>query len=454
MQHTWQPGERMPSVRQLARQHGISLGTAFQVYYYLENSGVLEARPRSGYFVRARSLPRMPLPRPSASAATGAAVHISQPLATVLDTHANPAPGLLPSAAMMSLALLPTARLDKASRHVLRAGAGVGMSYEHPAGNELLRRQIAQRSPHWGGSLRAEDVVITSGCLEAVNLCLRAVTKPGDTVAVESPTYYGLLQSLENLGVKALEIATHPQTGVDLSELEAALDRQLVAACLLVPTFNNPLGSCMPEVHKQQLVRLLSHREIPLVEDDIYGELYFGATRPKACKAFDQDGWVLLCSSFSKQLAPGYRVGWAALPARYRARVEQLKFMHNLATATLPQLVISHYLAHGRHDQYLRGLRTALAAQVRHTAAAVEAYFPAGTRLTQPGGGFVLWAELPEPRDLFALHQQAHQQGVGFAPGPLFSAQQRYANCLRLTCGHPWSSESERAVAKLGGLLK
>ena len=278
----WQPGERLPSVRQLARQHGVSMGTAFQVYYYLEDHGVLEARPRLGYFVRKRTTLDARLPRPSESAATGSAVVISQRLGTVLSVQTAVARHPLPSAAVLNPALTPAGRLHKAVRQGLSVGSGI--SYEHPAGFEPLRRQIAQQAARWGGTFTADDLVITSGCLEALNLCLRAVAQPGDTVAVESPTYYGVLQSLENMGLKALEIATDPQTGVDLTALAEALEGQPVAACLFVPNFNNPLGSCMPDAHKQQLVALLTRWQIPLIEDDVYGELYFGPTRPTACR--------------------------------------------------------------------------------------------------------------------------------------------------------------------------
>lgn len=447
-QGVWQPGERMPSLRKLSREYRVSLSTAFQTYCTLENAGVLEARPRSGYFVRAVR-PGLAAPLAAPSATTATPVRISQRLTEVLDGAAGRFGPF--AAAVPALELLPAAALHKATGRVLRTAGGTSLAYEQAAGNAGLRRHIARQAPRWGGTLTADDLVVTSGCLEALHLCLRAVTRPGDTVAVETPTYYGLLQTLENLGLHALEIATDPATGVDLAELEAAFQRQRVAACLFVPTFNNPLGSCMPEAHKQVLVELVTRWQIPLIEDDVYGELYFGPARPRACKAYDCEGWVLLCASFSKQLAPGYRVGWAA-PGRFRGQVERLKAMHNLATATLPQLALSEYLAHGRYDHHLRQLRQAFAQQVQQTTQAIQRYFPADTRVTQPTGGFVLWVELPAFGDAVSLHAQALQQHIGFVPGPLFSAQARYGSCLRLTCGQPWSAGLEANLATLGRL--
>ena len=449
----WQAGERMPSVRRLSRERCVSLSTAFQAYYYLESRGLLEARPKAGYFVRAQlhtAAQALAVPAPTTSAATGQEVRVSAPLAALFQAQTGQA---VPFAvAKPSSDLLPVARLTKAMHTVLRTAGEAVAGYEQPAGNLLLRRQLAQLSARWGGGLAADDVIITNGCLEAVHLSLRAVTQPGDTVAVETPTYYGLLQCLESLGLRALEIATHPQTGVDLAELEAALGRQSIAACLFVPSFNNPLGSCMPDARKQQLVQLLTRWRVPLIEDDIYGELYFGPQRPRTCHSFDTEGWVLLCSSFSKQLAPGYRVGWVA-PGRFHAQVLHLKYALNLATATLPQLAISEFLARGRYEHHLRQLRTAFAVQVGAMQQAVERHFPAGTQVTRPAGGFVLWVVLPEDVLTLPLHARAIQEGIGFIPGPLFSAQPRYAHCLRLTCGHPWSPEMARSLEALNRLL-
>jgi DNA-binding transcriptional MocR family regulator len=449
-QHVWQPGEKIPSVRQLSREHRVSLSTCLQAYYYLERRGVIEARPQSGYYVRPQfRSAQLPVPKKSISATHSQKVDVIEPLTAILQAQAGQQ---LPFAvARPSLELLPTVRLNQAVRQVLRTNPAAGIGYEQTAGNELLRRQIAQQATRWGGVITAPEVIITNGCLEAVHLCLRAVTRPGDTVAVETPTYYGLLQVIENLGLKALEIATDPQTGVDLDELEKAL-QQPVAACLFVPSFNNPLGSCMPDEHKKRLVEMLTRLRIPLIEDDIYGDLYFGPVRPKACKAFDAEGWVLLCSSFSKQLAPGYRVGWV-IPGRFAAQVEGLKHSINVMTSTLPQLAISEFIAHGRYDHHLRQLRAAFAAQVTRVSSAIQQHFPVGTRVTRPSGGFVLWIELPAGCDAAKLHALALTQGIGFMPGSLFSAQKRYTNCLRLTCGQPWNAEMERALKVLGHLF-
>lgn len=289
----------------------------------------------------------------------------------------------------------------------------------------------------------------TCGCMEALNLCLRAVAKPGDTIAIESPAYFGVLQCIESLGLKALEIPTHPRDGASLDALEYALDTQPVAACLFTLNFQNPLGSCMPEDQKKRLVAMLAAREIPLIEDDIYGDLYFGETRPRVAKSYDRNGLVLLCDSFSKTLAPGYRVGWCA-PGRWQEKVEHLKMVTTVSTATLPQLAVADYMAAGGYHHHLRRVRRTYAEKVRLVSQAVSVFFPEGTRVTRPSGGYVLWVELPVQVDSLELFDRALSAGISIAPGPIFSAKGAFRNFVRLNCGTPWSDKMEAAIKTLG----
>ena len=293
--------------------------------------------------------------------------------------------------------------------------------------------------------------MITSGCIEALNICLRAVTSRGDIVAVESPTYFGILSILESLGLRVLEIATDPREGVDLGALQTALRKYRVSACLFMTNFHNPLGSCMPEGKKKELVNLLAKKEIPLIEDDIYGDLPFGLRRPPAAKSFDRKGLVLWCSSFSKILSPGYRIGWTA-PGRFQKQVERLKFVSSMGTGTLPQLVIAEFLEHSSYDRYLRKIRGAYQSQVQRVAQAVGKYFPEGTRVTRPEGGFVLWVELPRNVDSVDLYERAREKNISIAPGPIFSSKNKYRNFLRLNCGLMWSEKLDHALLTLGRL--
>ena len=303
-----------------------------------------------------------------------------------------------------------------------------------------------------GCRVSPDEIIVTSGCQEALVLALRATTSPGDVVAIESPSFYGLLQAIESLGLKALEIPTDPVTGISLEALELALEKWPVGACVLTANFSNPLGGCMPDEKKRALVSLLAACGIPLVEDDIYGDLGFEGRRPAALAAFDaRHEGVIYCASFSKTLSPGLRLGWI-VPGRWREKVEYLKYVNSLAAPTLSQHAVAEFLRHGGYDRHLRQVRRAYAGQVGRMIEAVGRYFPEGTRVTQPRGGFVIWLALPEQTDALALCREAMARRISIAPGPIFSASGKYRNCIRLNCAQPWDDRLESALETLGGL--
>jgi DNA-binding transcriptional MocR family regulator len=449
---TLRPGDRLPSVRRLSRQQRVSVSTVIQAYLVLENRGLVEARPQSGHYVRA--LRRAPLPEPRMPRASSAATKVTvgdlvqRMYAAARDPHVVPL-----GAAYPSPEVLPTDRLNRTLATIARTAGGAGVAYDPPPGCLALRRQIARRSVEWGCALSADDIITTVGTMEALHLCLRAVARAGDTVVVESPAYYGLLQLIEGLGMRALEVPAHPRDGMDLAALEDALRQHRVKACLAVPNFSNPLGSAMPDENKRELVAMLGRRGVPLIEDDIYGDLHFGEQRPRPAKAFDRDGMVMLCASFSKTLAPGYRAGWVA-PGRFREKVERLKFIQTIACPTLPQMAVAEFLDSGGYDHHLRTLRRKFASQVASVSEAVAEHFPAGTRISRPTGGCVLWVELPPRTSALALEALALDHGISIAPGPIFSAKQRFSSYIRLNCGHPWSETIERAIVTLGRLAQ
>jgi len=303
----------------------------------------------------------------------------------------------------------------------------------------------------FGCQFSPNDIVITSGASEAVDLCLHAVCKPGDIVAVESPMYFGTLQSLEVHGLQALEIPAHQRDGISLDALRFALEHNPIKAVLVISNFNNPLGSCIPDGKKKELVGLLTKHDIPLIENDVSGEIYFGDKRPMVPKSFDTKGLVMLCSSFSKDISGGLRVGWVA-PGRYRSELEWLKFTANAATATLPQMVVAEFLSTGGYDHHLRQIRRECARNVNLFSQAVTRYFPPETRVSRPTGGFVLWLQLPEKVDSLELYKLALESNITIAPGYLFSATDRFSNYIRLNAV-AWSYPIERAVEKLGELV-
>lgn len=443
-----QPGERLPSVRQTCQRRGISPSTVFQAYGLLETRGLIEARPRSGYYVRtqkrsARALPMAASPRPEPTP-----VAVSALAFELLESTRDPA--IVPlGSAFPAAHLFPFDALARSGARAMRRVRPAQITSALTAGDPGLRQALRRRHALQGVPLADDELVITTGAMEALNLCLQAVTQPGDVVVVESPTFYASLQALERLNLQAVEVATDPQHGVDLAALADLLAARKVAACWFMPHLQNPLGASMSPARKQALVALLARHGVPLIEDDVYGELYADVRRPPPAKAFDQAGGVLHCASFSKCLAPGYRVGWAAA-GRFAPAVQRLKMMSSLATALPPQLAIADYLAQGGYDRHLRQLRAALAAEQQRARRLIERHFPAGTRVTRPAGGYFLWLELPAAVDALALHHQAMARGISTAPGVLFSADRRFVHHLRLNVGHPGDARVDDALRQLG----
>jgi len=446
------PGERLPGVRGLAHTRGVSVATAVAAYQLLADRGHIEARSRSGFYVRALQAIQ-PIEPETKVKATPPRLVTGQAMAMALIKAAND-PGIVQlGAAVPDPVFLPTQAIGRAMAQVMRTQRTQAAGYMMPPGAPELRRQIARRMSESGSMVSADDVVITTGCQEALSLALRAVTEPGDVVAVESPTFYGLLHVLESLGLEALEIPSHPRDGIALDALAFALERWPVKACVLAPNYSNPLGYCMSDEAKRALVRLLGKHKVPLIEDDVYGDLGFAQRRPSTCKGLAPRADILYCSSFSKTLAPGLRIGWVAANGARRERIEYLKYVTSIASPTAPQLAVTELLTNGRYERYLREVRGRYASAVARMSDAVMKIFPEDTRISQPQGGFVLWVELPEGTDSFALARRALREGVSIAPGPLFSASGKYGNFIRLSSARVWDARMERALLTLAKLV-
>ena len=447
----YQPGERVPSVRKMSSQLSVSHATVLQAYANLEDMGLIRARPQSGFYVHQTAGLTAPTPD-IARVEWPSMVTRSSIISQVLTESRQE--GVFPlGAAVPHVDYLPVRSLHQQLAKVTRFQSPRAFSYMFSPGYEPLRRQVAIRMRDAGVVVDPSEVVITHGCVDAIHMALRVMTQPGDLIAAESPTYYGLLQLAEVLGLKVIEIPSDPTTGLSLEALQLAANQWPIKALVLTARLSNPLGGSIPEERQKQLLRLTADHGIRVIEDDIYGELLFEPGRSKALKAYDRDDQVVYCSSFSKTLSPGVRIGWI-IAGRYQEEVERLQTFSTHSACSVTQMGVAAYLENGGYDRHLRHIRQEYRKNMTAYQLAVQQHFPEGTQMTRPHGGFILWVSLPGKVSAQELHVRALQQGISIAPGLIFSNTEQFNNCLRLTCGVPWNRESERAIITLGTLAR
>ncbi len=448
----YRAGEKLPSLRKLHASSGRSISTVYQAYIELENRGVVEVREKSGFYARPQLENILSPPSCGNDQVQPHKVAINT-LATMHQQSISN-PNLLPfGSAVPSPELLPGKQLAASIRTAAsRYQDGTGLNYGHPTGAPELQRQIARRALNFSPE-SSEEIIITNGCMHAIDLCLRTVAKSGDVILVESPTFLCYLQLIEDLNMRVLEIPVDFKKGIDPERVKKMLAEHDIRAALFNPNFHNPLGCVMDDGNKEKLVRIMNDRGIPIIEDDIYGDLYFGDTRPTPLKAFDQRGLVLYCSSFSKSLIPDLRVGWT-MPGIFREKVKRLKFNVSIATSQLNQLAVADFLQSGAYDRHLRKLRNSFKKQTTDTALAISRSFPEGTKISVPKGGFVLWVQLDPRVDSLKLWSLAEKENISILPGPLCSGMDQYGNCIRINCGFPFTEKLEQGIQKLGRLIR
>lgn len=447
---TLQFGDRLPSLRSAQKLHNVSLNTVKQAYMELESRSLVESRPKYGYYVSQTSQRKLALPSIAKMKVSEGQKTPEDLIGKVFGTIAGTDVTQF-ALGIPGKSLLPVAKMKKCMINVMKKSSDSGTNYEPVQGSENLRREIAKWSIVMEGKITEDDLVITSGAMNGVYNCLMAVTQPGDSVAIESPVYFGILQAIHLLGLKAVEIPTHPITGVDLDALKKVLPK--ISACCFVVNYNNPLGFQMPDENKKELVRMLTEYNVPLVEDDVYGNIYFGAGRPKPCKFYDEAGIVMWAGSVSKTLAPGYRVGWVAA-GKFKDKIIRQKLVQTVSSPSLFSDVIADFLEHGRYDHHLRMFRKKLYANYLQIQKSVTQYFPDNTKISEPKGGFMLWLELDQRICTEDLYDEALSQKINFAPGRMFSQYNQYQNCMRLNYALEWTDRVESDLEKLGKMIK
>lgn len=443
-------GEKLPSIRSVQKIYNVSINTVKQAFLELESKSLIESRPRSGYFVSKTSQRRLALPSVSSPKLSPKENTPEDLMHKVFNAFQHKEIRQF-SLGIPHKSLLPIAKLNKGMVKVLRELDGSGTAHEPAQGSLNLRRNVAKWSLVIEGKLTEDDFVTTLGTMNAIYYCLNAVTEPGDTIATESPAYFGILQLAKSMGLNVIELPTDPVTGIDLDALKKNINK--ISACCIVSNFSNPLGSLMPDEHKKQLVEMLTFYNIPLVEDDLFGNLFFGETRPKPCKVFDEAGLVMWCGGTSKTLAPGYRVGWTA-PGKFKDKIIWHKLVQTVSTPSLFQEVIADFMENGRYDHHLRKLRQTLHTNCLKFQRAVEDYFPENTKISQPQGGSFLWLELDKKIDTSELFDIAIKQKISFAPGRLFTQHNQFNNCMRLNFALKWDEKLEFDLKRLGKIVK
>jgi DNA-binding transcriptional MocR family regulator len=443
----FRPGERLPSVRHLANQNQISVSTVTQAMRLLQDRGLVDVKPQAGYYVRHR-------PRPIVNDVndrdfkTPTYVDVSNGYTKIL--QANSQENMVQfGAAWMPDDLIPIKRLQSMVAGVVRAHPEI---FNSPGFFNLndpgFVRQIVRRAASWG-KIDPTEIIITSTGTEAMSLCLRSVAKPGDTIAIESPCHILKLQLIQSLGMKALEIPTHSKTGISLEALELALSGNMVQACLFMPNASNPLGCVMPDANKKRLVQLLDQYQVPLIENDLYGDLCFAIERPLPVKAFDTSGNVLLVSSFSKVVTSALSAGYIMAGKRAHQMIYS-KALASGPASHFNQAVLAAMINGSQYNNHLRHVRRTMAQRIAQVSDAVSRYFPASCSISEPQGGFVIWVQLPQQVNAYAVHAEALKQKIAFMPGGLFSPSGKFNNYMRINCGNPWDARIEHAIERIG----
>ncbi len=446
----WGIGDKLPSLRKQAELSGMSLMTVLNAYQTLESQGWITSHARSGYFVA----PQVHYTEPKVSGQevqSTETVDINDFIFDIL--QASKTPNIVGFGSVYpDPKLYPRTQINKS---LMSAASHMPISSlldNLPPGNENLRHIIAQRYAAMGMNIPEQEIVITAGALEALNLSLQAVTEPGDWVVIESPTFYGALQSLQRHNLRALSVRTHPQTGIDLEALAKVLQSHKVKACWLMTNHQNPLGSTMPLEKKQRLIELLTEHNVYLIEDDVYNELYFSGRKPMPAKAFDPRGMTLHCSSFSKSLVAGYRIGWVAAGNK-ALDIQKIQLMSTLSTSAPIQLALANYLTSRHYESHLKRLRRKLEQRKFAMWQAVRDEFPASVEVNYSEGGYFLWVELPANLDATKLYHVALKQNISIAPGAMFSVNNQFAHCFRLNASLECTEPVKRAIKQLAQMI-
>jgi len=440
-------GDKMPSIRSLHRKMKLSISTVYKSYIELETMGLIEAKPKSGYFVKPKTIPA--IPEMIHNKPVVREISFSSMVVSALKDLKNPNMLHFGSSSTSS-EFLPVKHLSRIMKGITSEKMKTLISYSFTDGDPELKRQLVLIQLGTMDGITMDNIIVTNGCMEALTLSLMALTKRGDTILIESPVHFGLLQLIHGMGLHIIEVPVHPKTGIDLAIFRQTLEKNHVKACVIMPNFQNPTGSCMPNENKKELVNTAAEFGVVLIEDNLLSELYYGGVRPVSLKKYDTDGSVISCSSFSKTIAPGLRIGWIVTPPAFKHKILSLKAGISVSTPSLNQYILSEFLKSGAYDRFMRGLRNKLKKQTLQIAELVLRHFPKGTRIAMPEGGSLLWIQLDKRIDGLELYKTARKKHISIIPGEVCSSSGQFKHYIRLGCGSVLNRDMEKGIEILG----
>lgn len=440
-------GDRLPPIRELARSLGVNRDTVGLAYEALAADGVVAARVGRGTFVRGR--------RPRGGGAALAEPVLSPMVERLLDhernrpRYAGAADAVPLHAVIPDPSLFPVEAFRRAVNRTLGDDGAALLGYGAPTGHAGLRELLAAHLGGFGVRVGPESVVLSQGATQGITLALRLFAEPGDTVAVEEPTYQNVLASLAGLGLRPLAVPMRGE-GPDLDALDRALARPDVKLFYTIPTFHNPMGTSTSLDHRRELLGVAERRGKPVLEDAFEADLRISGRPVPPLAALDESGLVVQLLSFSKSLFPGVRAGAVVARGRLVEALHALKHATDLSGALPLQAALADFLRSGAYERHLAGLRSRVRKRRDAMLAALEESMPEGTIWTRPEGGYQIWVELPEPLDTRELLAEAARAGVLFAPGYQFHLDGRPSTGLRLSYSAADEAAIRRGVALLG----
>ena len=447
----YRAGDRLLSVRQASQSLGVSVTTIYHAYNVLESRGLIRAKPQSGYVVVGKNAGNGAADRSSTQSGAPPRMDLEgvarQVLGIVADGHGAPFGTVYPDARLFPITRL-LALMREVSRHPERRHGKM----QDVAGTMDLRREIARRYAVHGCPMALDEITVTAGTMDAVNLALSTIARPGDAIAVEDTSFFPMSFSLQRFGLRPVPVPITVESGLDLAALDRVLASGEVKACLMMTNCHNPLGETMSSEKKRELVRIIEKYQTPLIENDAYGELISPREGSASIKSFDTSGLVLHCSGFSNFLSPELRVGWITA-GRFRDRLLSVKFLSNMASQWIAQETVAEFLKQGNFDRHLRSLRSTLQERMAVGVTELTRWHHLFVRRSQPRSGFMIWLELAAGTDSLRIYEASARKGLSFVPGALFSVDRLRANEIALNFSFAWSDNSIRSLHALMSLI-